>query len=75
MIFTTKFDVCNRAWFMKNNRPTEMIISAIQTFISEKETLVKYNGWDVLDRKTWIDHHDIQENILYPSKEDLIKSL
>lgn len=75
MNITTKFAVGDRAWFMKNNRPTEMIISAIQTFTSEKEISVRYNGWDVLDRKTWIDHNDIQENILYPSKEDLIKSL
>lgn len=75
MDIKTKFSTGDRAWFMKNNKPTEMIVSAIELFITTDKRLITYNGCDSLNRKTWIDHSRISEGCLYSSKEELLKSL
>lgn len=75
MDIKTKFSTGDRAWFMTNNMPTEIIISAIEIFITADKRLITYNGWDSLNRKTWIDHSRISEGCLYSQKEELLKSL
>lgn len=75
MDIKTKFSVGDRVWLMKNNKPTEMIVSAIEIFAKTDAQLITYNGWDSSDRKTWIDHSQISEGCLYSSKEELLKSL
>lgn len=75
MEIKTKFNNGDRAWFMKNNKPTEMIVSAIEIFAKTDALLITYNGWDFIDRKTWIDHYKISEGCLFHSKNELLKSL
>lgn len=75
MEIITKFSINDNAWFMKDNKPTKIIISAIETFSVDTKQHIKYNGWDAINRATWIDHTNISEDCLFPSKEELLKSL
>lgn len=76
MEFKTKFNKGDHAWFMKNNKPTEIIISAIEIFyVGTNQDLITYNGKDLINPVSWIDHSKISEGCLYPSKDELLKSL
>lgn len=76
MTFETKFDIDQRVWYMKNNKPTEVIISAIEIFyVATSQDRISYNATDALNPVTWLDHTNLSERELYTSKEKLLQSL
>lgn len=76
MEFKTKFEKGERAWYMKNNKPTEVIISAIEIFyVGTNQDRISYNATDAINPVTWLDHTNLHENMLYKSKQELIEAL
>lgn len=76
MQFKTKFNLKDSAWYMKDNKPTEVIISAIEIFyVGTNQDKLKYNARNVIDSVSWLDHTNLFESILFKSKDDLLKSL
>lgn len=76
MNFETEFNLNDHAWYMKNNFPTEVIISAIQIFeVGTNQSHIKYNAKNVIDSVSWLDHQNLFEEALFKSKGDLLKSL
>ena len=76
MNFETKFNLNDRVWYMKDNRPTKVIISAIQIFeVGTNQSHIKYNAKNVIDSVSWLDHQNLFEGMLFKSKGDLLKSL
>lgn len=76
MIFETKFNLDEHAWYMKNNIPTEIIISAIEVFyVNTNQDRISYNGKHVLHSVSWLDHSNVGESLLFKSKSDLLNSL
>lgn len=76
MKFETKFNVNDRAWYMKDNKPTEVIISAIYVFfVNTNQYHIKYNAKNVLHSVSWLDHTNLMENVLFKSKTELMSAL
>lgn len=76
MNFKTKFNLNDRAWYMKTNKPTEVIISAIHIFeVGTNQSHIKYNAKNVTNSVSWLDHQNLFEEMLFKSKDDLLKSL
>ena len=76
MEYSTKFSIEDHAWYMKNNKPIEVIISAIVIFdVNSNQSHIKYNAKNVIDSVSWLDHENLFENILFKSKAELLKSL
>lgn len=76
MKFETKFNVTDHAWLMKDNKPTEVVISAIYIFfVDTNQDRITYNAKDAVNPVTWLDHHDLAEGRLFKSKTDLLDSL
>jgi len=63
-------------WFMKDNKPTRIKISASEIFnVDSNQARISYSAEDCENPKTWIDHQYLQEPELFLSKEALLKSL
>jgi hypothetical protein len=76
MNFKTKFNLEDRAWYMKNNKPVEVIISAIEVFhVGTNQDRVTYNAKNVADSVSWLDHSNLLEEELFQSKNELLESL
>jgi len=76
MRLETKFNLEDRVWYMKNNKPVEVIISAIEIFyVDTNQDRIKYNGKDVINSVSWLDHTNLHESMLFSSKEKLLESL
>lgn len=76
MDFKTEFDLNEHAWYMKNNRPTEVVISAIQIFeVGTNQSHIKYNAENAVNPVSWLDHQNLFEGTIFKSKGDLLKSL
>lgn len=76
MEFKTKFDVDQKVWYMKNNKPTEIIISAIEIFyVGTNQDRIKYNAKDFINPVTWLDHTNLFEQDLFKTKNELLNSL
>jgi hypothetical protein len=76
MKFETKFNINDHAWYMKNNKPEEVIISAIEIFyVNTNQDRIKYNAKNKANSVSWLDHTNLFENSLFKSKEDLLLSL
>jgi len=76
MIIETKFNVDEISWFMKDNKPIEVIISAIQVFrVNTNQDHIKYNAKDVTNSVSWLDHQNLLEGRLFKSKSALLSSL
>lgn len=76
MKFETKFNLGDHAWCMKNNQPTEVVISAIEIFyVGTNQDRVTYNAKDVTNSVSWLDHTKLQEDRLFNSKTHLLGSL
>lgn len=76
MKFETKFNKGDSVWYMNSNKPTNIIISAIEIFyVGTNQDRIHYSATDVINPKTWIDHQHLSESELYSSKEELLKSL
>lgn len=76
MKFETKFNKGDHVWYMKNNKPTEVEIESVEIFyVGTDQDYIKYNGSDVINPITWLDHPNLFENMLFKTKEDLLNSL
>jgi len=76
MDIKTKFNLKESAWYMKDNKPVQVHISAVETFhVGTNQDKIKYNGKDALNPKTWLDHTNLFEYMLFKSKNDLLQSL
>jgi len=76
MNIKTKFNLKDSVWFMKNNKPINVIISAIHVFVvGTNQDHIKYNGKDVINPVSWLDHSNLFEDELFNSKESLLESL
>lgn len=76
MEIKTKFSLDQTVWFMKDNHPTPVEISAIKTFnVGTNQDSVRYNATDCRLPKSWLDHEDLHENILFATKDDLCKKI
>ena len=76
MTIVTKFNKGDEVWYMKNNKPAWIIISAIEVFyVGTNQDKISYNAYDGLTPVTWLDHSNLREDTLFLTKEDLLKSL
>jgi hypothetical protein len=76
MKFETEFNLNEHVWYMKNNTPTEVIISAIYIFeVGTNQSHIKYNAKNITNSVSWLDHQNIFQDALFKSKADLLRSL
>lgn len=76
MRFETKFNVGDHAWYMKDNKPTEIIVSAIEVFyVNTNQDRITYNAKNVANSVSWLDHTKLREVALFESKSALLNSL
>lgn len=76
MKFETKFNLEDHAWYMKDNKPTEVVISAIEIFyVGTNQDRITYNAKNVTNSVSWLDHTKLQEGQLFKSKPELLESL
>jgi hypothetical protein len=81
MKIETKFDLDDNVWYMKNNKPKEVIITHIAMYcdnhiVKNKELEVIYKGKNLPNFCTSLPlHEDLKETELFKTKEDLIESL
>jgi hypothetical protein len=74
--FQAKFNIEDRVWYMKNNKPTEVVISAIEVFYANtNQDCITYNAKNVVNSVSWLDHQNLQEAWLFKSKIELLESL
>lgn len=76
MNIKTKFNLKDSAWFMLDNKPLEVIISAIQVFhVGTNQDHIKYNARNIINSTSWLDHTNLFEEYLFKSRIDLIENL
>jgi len=76
MIFETKFNLDDHVWYMKDNKPVEVIISSIEIFyVNTNQNRIKYNAQNITNPVSWLDHTNLFEDMLFKSKEELLESL
>lgn len=76
MEFKTRFNIGDHVWFMKDNLPTEAIISAINIFhVGTSQDRIKYNAEKVVNSTNWLDYTNLGENCLFKTKRDLFALL
>ena len=76
MEFKTKFDLEEHAWYIKDNRPTEVVISAIEIFfVGTNQNRIKYSAKNIANSISWLDHQNLFEANLFKSKKALFDSL
>lgn len=76
MKIETKFNLNDNAWYMRDNKPVQVIISAIETFhVGTNQGAIKYNGKNVINSQSWLDHTNLHESFLYKTKGDLLEAL
>jgi len=75
-LFHAKFNVGEHVWYMKDNKPTEVVISAIEVFfVNTNQDRITYNAKNVTNSVSWLDHTNLQESWLFRSKAELLESL
>ena len=76
MKFETKFNINDHVWYIKNNKVTEVSISAIRIFyVNTNQDRIKYNAKNITNSVSWLDHINLFEDTLFKSKEELLLSL
>ena len=76
MKFETKFNLGDRAWYMKANKPTEVVISAIEVFyVGTNQSSITYNAENIANSVSWLDHTKLHESCVFASKAALLESL
>lgn len=66
----------DRVWFMKDNKPTEAIVSGIKIFyVATNQDSIHYTAKRVEGSQSWLDYSDLNEKDLFKSKEELVASL
>ena len=76
MTIETKYNLSDTVYFMKGSQVIKATISAIETFnVGTNQDYIKYNAKDFDNAQTWLDYTNLQEDKIYPTKEELVKSL
>ena len=76
MNIKTKFNLNDTAWYMRDNKPKEVVISAIEIFhAGTRQDYIKYNARSVIDSVSWLEHINLFENMIFKTKDNLIKSV
>ena len=76
MNIETKFNLKDSVWYMKGNKPVNVIISAIEVFkVGTNQDSITYNAKDIVNSTSWLDHTKVHECYMFESKEALVKSL
>lgn len=76
MKFETSFNIGDHAWCMKENKPVEVVISAIEIFfVNTNQDRIKYNAKNATHSISWLDHQNLFEGMLFKSKKELLNSL
>ena len=76
MKFESIFNLGDHAWCMKDNKPIEVVISAINIFfVGTTQSRITYDANDVVRPVSWLDHTDLEESRLFTSKTKLLDSL
>jgi len=76
MEFKTKCNLGDTVWFMKNNKPIEVIITSIHIFHSDGNlNKIKYSASNIINSISWIDHENLFENTVFKLKSELLESL
>lgn len=76
MKFESIFNLGDHAWCMKDNKPIEVVISAINIFfVGTNQSSITYNAKDAVRPVSWLDHTNLQESHLFSSKSNLLDSL
>jgi hypothetical protein len=74
--FQARFNIEDRVWYMRNNKPTEVVISAIEIFyVNTNQDRITYNAKNVDHSVSWLDHTNLQESWLFKSKTEILESL
>ena len=75
-LFHAKFNVGDHVWYMKDNKPTEVVVSAIEVFfVNTNQDKITYAAKNVTNSISWLDHPNLQESRLFRSKAELLESL
>lgn len=72
MIIETKYNIGQEVWFMNENKACSDIITAVHTYVTETFLNVTYGFGNTI--RTQI-VSTIKESDLFPTKEELLKSL
>ncbi len=76
MEIKTKFNLNDSAWYMRDNKPINVLISSIETFsVGTDQDKIKYNGRNIKNSISWLDHTNLHEFMLYETKNALCNSL
>ena len=76
MKISTKYNLKDAVWFMKNNVCVNAVIASIKTFnVGTNQDNVVYSAYDFKSPVSWQDHVNLHENMLFESKQDLLFSL
>lgn len=76
MEFKTKFNLKDKVWYIKSNKPVKVIISSISIFyVNTDQDHIKYTAKDIINAVSWLDHQNLFEDMLFKTKEELLKSL
>ena len=71
MTIETKYNIGDDVWMMKENKPTKRLVSFIETITASttSKSFIQYGlkNEGVVER--------VVENLLFPTKEELLKSL
>ena len=76
MKFETKFNIGDHVWYMKDNKPIEVVISSIDIFeVGTNQNHIKYTARNTIHSVSWLDHQHLFEASLFRTKEGLLQSL
>lgn len=81
MTIETKYNIGQEVWFMWNNKPTFQKIAAIEAYVGARVLPSYYvepyeiNPFKVADSDVIPYNRRFHENRLFPTKEELLKSL
>jgi len=67
MVVTTKYNIGDTVWFISNDKVSTLDITGFNITVDSGKTVIKYNlHYDV---------EELEEELLFPTKEELLKSL
>lgn len=70
MTIETKYNIGDEVWFMKENKPTTRVVNFIEIIVlpTKSKSFIRYG------LKRGSDAERVVESLLFPTKEELIKS-
>lgn len=72
MTINTKYNIGQEVWFMNENKACSDIITAVHTYITETFSNVTYGFGNTIQTQIIT---TIKESDLFPTKEELLRSL